>query len=97
MAARNNIVILLLAGGLWLAAPMTGHGQTAAELAKRAERPQGAPKLSDVSMRLFRKYPDQREIAMAKAFHITRADWCYVRDPDYIRRVHDLGWSFQGR
>ncbi len=67
----------------------------ACDLAEPAKRPEGAPCYSDVSMRLFRKR-DGRELAAARAFHITRADWSYIRDPAYIRRCHDLGWTFQG-
>jgi hypothetical protein len=47
-------------------------------------------------MRLFRKKKDAAELAAARAFHITRADWSYIRDPEYIRKVHELGWAFQG-
>jgi len=71
-------------------------GQTASEVAKQVQRPEGAPRLSDVSMRLFRKKKDSAELSAARAFHITRADWSYIKDADYIKRVHDLGWTFQG-
>jgi len=80
----------------WLVALGSGHGQTASEVAESVERPEGAPRLSDVSMRLFRKKKGGEELAVAKAFHITRADWSYIRDPKYIKMVHDLGWAFQG-
>jgi hypothetical protein len=63
-------------------------------------RPKGAPKRSDVSMRLFRKHKNNAEIEMGKAFHITRGDWSYlsgVKDKaGYIRKVKALGWTFQG-
>ncbi len=69
---------------------------TVSEMAKAVERPAGAPRYSDVSMRLFRKYDDGRELAAAEAFHITRADWSYIRDKAYIEAIHDRGWTFQG-
>ena len=72
-----------------------GSSGYACDLAEPAKRPAGAPRYSDVSMRLFRKR-DGRELVAAKAFHITRADWSYIRDPAYIRTCHDLGWTFQG-
>ncbi len=71
-------------------------GATVSEVAKHAKRPEGAPRPSDVSMRLFVKKKDQAELAAAKAFHITRADWSYIKDPGYIKMIHDLGWTFQG-
>jgi len=71
-------------------------GETVSEAAKIVKRPDGAPRYSDVSMRLFVKKKDQAELKAAKAFHITRADWCYINDPEYIKMVHELGWSFQG-
>jgi hypothetical protein len=69
---------------------------TVAEMTKVVERPEGAPGYGDVSMRLFRKYEDGRELAAAEAFHITRADWSYIRDKAYIDAVHARGWTFQG-
>lgn len=36
------------------------------------------------------------EIDVGKKFHITRADWSYIRDKNYIDRIHTIGWSFQG-
>ncbi|GMV95003.1 MAG: hypothetical protein AMXMBFR82_47810 [Candidatus Hydrogenedentota bacterium] len=69
---------------------------TVAEMAMAVECPAGAPRYSDVSMRLFRKYEDGRELAAAEAFHITRADWSYIRDKAYIEAVQARGWTFQG-
>ena len=63
---------------------------------KPVKRPDGAPRLSDVSMRLFHKREDQAELKAARAFHITRADWSYIRDPEYIKMVKQQGWTFQG-
>jgi hypothetical protein len=68
--------------------------------AERRLRPEGAPNYSDVSMRLFVKRENDAEIKAGKAFHITRGDWSYlygVKDKAaYIRKVKELGWSFQG-
>ena len=47
-------------------------------------------------MRLFNKKNDGAELAAAEAFHITRADWSYIKDPAYIERIHRRGWTFQG-
>jgi len=70
--------------------------QLVCDVAQQAQRPDGAPRYSDVSMRLFRKHEGQAELAAAEAFHITRADWCYIRDKTYIERLHARGWTFQG-
>ena len=63
-------------------------------------RPEGAPKRSDVSMRLFKAWKDGSEFEVGKAFHITRGDWSYIygcKDKaGYIRKVKALGWAFQG-
>ena len=60
------------------------------------KKPIYAPKYSDVSMRLVRRYDGQKEILMGQAFHITRADWSYIRSKKYIKKIHELGWTFQG-
>jgi hypothetical protein len=65
-------------------------------VAKAAKRPAGAPKYSDVSMRLFYKKKDGAELKAARAFHITRADWSYIKDAEYIKKVKSFGWTFQG-
>ena len=65
-------------------------------VAKKMTRPPGAPKYSDVSMRLFHLRKDRDLIAAGKAFHITRGDWSYIKDADFIKQVRELGWSFQG-
>ncbi len=70
--------------------------ETASAVAQPARRPAGAPRYSDVSMRLFRKHKNGAEIATGKAFHITRADWSYIKDPAYIEKIHARGWTFQG-
>ncbi len=66
------------------------------DVAKKMTRPPGAPKYSDVSMRLFHLRKDRDLIAAGKAFHITRGDWSYIKAPDFIKKVRELGWSFQG-
>jgi hypothetical protein len=70
--------------------------QRVSDVAKPSRLPDGAPRYSDVSMRLFRPHPGDAEIEAGKAYHITRADWSYVADADYIRRVQALGWRFSG-
>jgi len=109
MDDRNNgrtflsygLLVLLSATGLTCRAAAGGVGKEAkpvrlCDLAESHPRPQGAPKRSDVSMRLFRKHKGNAEIAAGKAFHITRADWSYIRDAEYIKKVKELGWTFQG-
>jgi hypothetical protein len=64
--------------------------------ARPGARPAGAPGHSDVSMRLFVKRKDNAEIEAGKAFHITRGDWSYILDAEYISRVKALGWKLQG-
>jgi hypothetical protein len=66
------------------------------EMARTLNRPPGAPKYSDVSMRLFRLRKGLDLIATGRAFHITRGDWSYIQDKDFIRKVREQGWSFQG-
>ena len=87
---------VLTLGLLGFLAPLA-HGEGfLCDHAKPAVRPAGAPKYSDVSMRLFRKREGGAELTAAEAFHITRADWCYIRDKAYIDAVHARGWTFQG-
>ena len=73
-----------------------GTEKELSEVARSVPRPDGAPDASDVCMRLFRKHPGAREIGAGKRFHISYAVWSYIMDRDYIQRVHDLGWRFQG-
>jgi hypothetical protein len=102
-APRLVAIVLLLSGSAALRAAEEGEPPAAPRLCNVAvavKRPAGAPKRSDVSMRLFRKHKDNKEIEVGKAFHITRGDWSYlygVKDKAaYIRKVKELGWSFQG-
>lgn len=93
--ALIGLAVVLCSSTPSIADPNT-DADTASAIAKPAQRPAGAPRYSDVSMRLFRKHEDGAEIATGKAFHITRADWSYIKDPAYIEKVHALGWTFQG-
>lgn len=68
---------------------------------KPSERPRGAPRRSDVGMRLFTLQNKGIRtadglIAAGKSFHITRAEWSYIMDKAFIERCHKLGWHFQG-
>jgi len=69
--------------------------------AKAFKRPRGAPRCSDVGMRLFRLQAKgvrtaDNLIAAGKGFHITRAEWSYITDKAFIARCRRLGWHFQG-
>ncbi len=69
------------------------------QLAKPRTLTPGAPRYSDVGMRLFSmrnpKYTE-RMIQAGKNFHITRGEWSYIENKEFIERVHKIGWSFQG-
>lgn len=74
-------------------------GKLLHEIARRSGRPAGAPRVSDVSIRFFsirQGVSAERMFEAGRAFHITRADWSYITDPEFIRKVRDMGWSFQG-
>ena len=73
-----------------------GSKKSPSGVARPMPRPEGAPAASDVCMRLFRRRQGGAEIEAGKQFHISYAAWSYIMDRDYIRRVHDLGWRFQG-
>ena len=64
--------------------------------AKPAGLPAEAPRYSDVGMRLFKAFEDGREFEAGKAFHITRAEWCYNRNTNYIATARANGWAYQG-
>ncbi len=77
------------------------------QMAGKMSRPAGAPRVSDVSIRFFsiraagyyagdKAVSAERMFEAGRAFHITRADWSYITDPEIIRAVRDMGWSFQG-
>ncbi|KPK84977.1 MAG: hypothetical protein AMJ81_04410 [Phycisphaerae bacterium SM23_33] len=68
---------------------------------KPVKRPRGAPRHSDVGMRLFQLQTEgirtaDNLIAAGKSFHITRAEWSYIMDKAFIQRCRKLGWHFQG-
>jgi len=76
-------------------------------IAHKSARPAGAPRVSDVSIRFFniraaglydgdKAVSAERMFEAGRAFHITRADWSYITNPEIIRAVGDMGWSFQG-
>ena len=67
----------------------------ACDNATKATHPAGAPLYSDVSMRLFTQR-DGAELEAARDFHITRADWSYIKDSAYIKQCKANGWTFQG-
>lgn len=96
MVCNKGCRIVVAAVGAVIMMTGISDGETAAQLARPAQRPAGAPRYSDVSMRLFQQKKDRSELAAAKAFHITRADWSYIKDSAYIKMVHELGWTFQG-
>lgn len=80
---------------------LTGNAaaQTMHEVATTSDRPAAAARRSNVSRRLFRIRQDvsaERIIAAGRAFHITRGEWPYIQDADFIVRVKAEGWTFQG-
>lgn len=93
----GSSLVAVLAVAHTAASPTLATGPTRVhEMAKPTSRPAGAPRYSDVCMRLFRKHEGAKEIKAGKAFHITYAVWSYILEKDYIQAVHDLGWRFQG-
>ena len=59
-------------------------------------RPAGAIKASDVSMRALKKANTDEAIAAGHAFHITRLDWCYSKNAEWITKIKEQGWSYMG-
>lgn len=69
------------------------------QLAKPRTLTPGAPRYSDVGMRLFHlRNPEytERMVQAGKSFHITRGEWSYIANKEFIERIHKIGWSFQG-
>jgi hypothetical protein len=93
MTIRTGAMLLTLSAAV-------AHGGTL--LCERAAPHQlapGVPRYSDVGMRLFTlRNPEHATnmLAMAKAFHITRAEWSYIKNREFIATVHAQGWTFQG-
>jgi hypothetical protein len=71
------------------------------QVAEATERPEGAPKPSDVIMRSLRLHPrnakDPHDTWQAlEDFHVTRLAWAYISDKAFIQRVTDSGRVFGG-
>ncbi len=86
---------LLLLGLLAAALP----GQTVFELAQPRVRPAGAPRPSDVIMRTLRQRPinanDPHDTLRAlDEFHVSRLEWSYIGDAEFIARVKSPGRLF---
>jgi len=96
--------LAILLSSVLLASPASarsGRESLLCETVKPPKRPRGAPRRSDVGMRLFILQPKgirtaDNLIAAGKSFHITRAEWSYIMDGPFIERCRKLGWHFQG-
>jgi hypothetical protein len=94
---RNAVTLTFI---LLIAGVVTAYGR--GPLCERAEPhplAPGVPRYSDVGMRFFTlRNPKHATnmLATAKAFHVTRAEWSYIKDPEFIATVHAQGWTFQG-
>jgi len=71
------------------------------EVAKRFERPPGAPKPSDICFssrwpRPLNAKDPHDAFKAAKAFHATRFDWNYPRNAAFIRKVKAAGYGYYG-
>ncbi len=76
-------------------------GQRVHQVAKTRNLPAGAPTASDVIMRSLRlrtaSDSSQHDTRRALSdFHVTRLEWTYVRDADFIAQVRGSGRMFGG-
>ena len=76
-------------------------GQHACEVAQPRVLPDDAPKASDVIMRSLRlhvaKKANQHDTGRALSdFHVTRLEWAYIKDKDFIAGVRASGRLFGG-
>jgi len=74
---------------------------TVHEVAKPRKLPDGAPKASDVLMRSLSLHPrnakDPHDTWKALGdFHVTRLEWAYITDKEFIARVKASGRRFGG-
>jgi len=70
-------------------------------VARPTRRPPGAPKASDVVMRTLRLHPrddaDPYDTRQAiRDFHVSRLEWSYVTDKEFIHKVKSSGRVFGG-
>jgi len=78
-----------------------GEGKRVYELAKPRVMPDGAPKASDAIMRSLTlrvakgKNPHDTLQALSD-FHVTRLEWAYIRNPDFIAKVRASQRLFGG-
>lgn len=101
-----SITILLILTILPVASPMTsvadaGEGKRACDVAKARAMPDGAPKASDVIMRSLTlrvaKGGSPYDTFQALSdFHVTRLEWAYIKNPDFIAKVQASGRLFGG-
>ena len=78
-----------------------GEGKRVYELAKPRVMPDGAPKASDVIMRSLTlrvaKGKNSCDTFQALSdFHVTRLEWAYIRNPDFIAKACASGRVFGG-
>jgi len=94
------LTIVLLAPVVSRAAD-AGTAKRVCEVAKARTLPDGAPKASDVIMRSLTlrvaKGNDQCDTFQAlSGFHVTRLEWAYIKNPDFIAKVQASGRLFGG-
>ncbi len=90
---------------LTVSVPWTARGESQAprvcEVAKARKRPSGAPKASDVIIRSLRRHPRNKKdphdtMQALRDFHVTRLEWAYIKDQDFIAKVKASGRVFGG-
>ena len=103
--AHRSLVLSSCLAIAWLGlGPRNGSSAELARLcdaAKACPFPPGAPKASDVIMRSLTlrvaKGKSQYDTYQALSdFHVTRLEWTYVRDADFIAKVRASGRLFGG-
>lgn len=78
------------------AAPRRVH-----EMAETVPTGPGFPRASAVCMRSLTAHPAHKNdphdtLAAIRGFHVTRLEWTYGDDPEFIKKVHDLGIEYGG-
>lgn len=96
------LALSILVVSLWLQRIVgAGEGKRACEVAKARTMPAGAPKASDVIMRSLTlrvaKGDSSHDTFHALSdFHVTRLEWAYIKNPDFIAKVQASGRLFGG-
>lgn len=85
---------------LWLVS-VAASAQTVFDVATSRALPDGAPPASAVIMRSLRIHPAKADdphdtLQALRDFHVSRLEWAYITEPEFIRQVKESGRLFGG-